>query len=154
RSALAVEQGLAALDDERHCARMVPCSIREAEQLKEIVPAPVDQSDQSGRDRLTATSVDLMIRLGVLGLLLYYAFVLVRPFITIAIWSVVLAVALYPFYERVVNWLGGRRRLAAVLVTLLSLVIVVGPAAWLAVGLIDSVQVLSSRLDPSVLVLP
>jgi hypothetical protein len=43
-----------------------------------------------GHDRLTATWIELAIRLGVLGLLLYLAFILVRPFITIAIWSVVL----------------------------------------------------------------
>jgi len=115
---------------------------------------PAEPNDQSGRDRLTVISVELMIRLGVLGLLLYWSFILVRPFITIAIWSVVLAVALYPVYDRLVDWLGGRRRLAAVLLTLLNLVIVVGPATWLALGLIESLQALSSRLDLSHLALP
>ena len=66
-----------------------------------------------------------------LGLLLYLAFILVRPFITIAIWSVVLTVALYPGYDRMVGWLGGRRRLAAVLLTIIGLAIVLGPATWL-----------------------
>src|SRR5215471_7068595 len=115
---------------------------------------PVDDSDQSARDRLTATSVELILRLGVLGLLLYGSFVLVRPFITIAIWSVVLTVALYPLYEILVDWLGGRRGLAAAVLTVLNLAIVIGPATWLALGLIDSVRVLSDRLDPSTLVLP
>ena len=113
-----------------------------------------DQSDQSARDRLTATSVELIARLGVLGLLLYGSFVLVRPFITIAIWSIVLTVALYPVYEILVDWLGGRRRLAAAVLTVLNLAIVIGPATWLALGLIDSVRVLSERLDPSTLVVP
>jgi predicted PurR-regulated permease PerM len=107
-----------------------------------------------GQDRLTATWIELAIRLGVLGLLLYLAFILVRPFITIAIWSVVLTVALYPAYSRLVGWLGGRRRLAAALLTIISLVIVVGPAAWLALGLIDSIQQLSARLDLSTLKIP
>ena len=79
---------------------------------------PVDHPDPAARDRLTATWIELAIRLAVLGLLLYWAFILVRPFITIAIWSVVLTVALYPVYDRMVGWLGGRRRLAAVLLTL------------------------------------
>jgi len=114
----------------------------------------IEQSDQSNRERLTATSVELIVRLGVLGLLLYWSFILVRPFITIAIWSVVLAVALYPFYQRLVGWLGGRRRLAAFVLTLVSLVVVVGPATWLVLSLIDSVQALASRLDPSALVVP
>ncbi len=105
-------------------------------------------------DRLTATWIELAIRLGVLGLLLYLAFILIRPFITIAIWSVVLAVALYPAYARMVGWLGGRRRLAAALITLINLVIVIGPAAWLAMGLFDSIEHLAQRLDLSNLKLP
>jgi hypothetical protein len=60
--------------------------------------------DSVGRDRLTATWVELAIRLGVLGLLLFFSFTLIRPFITIAIWSVVLTVALYPV---VTGWPAG-----------------------------------------------
>jgi len=108
----------------------------------------------TGHERLTATWIELAIRLGVLGLLLYLAFILVHPFITIAIWSVVLTVALYPAYDRVVGWLGGRRRLAAALLTIINLMIVIGPAAWLVLGLIDSIQDLSARLDLSHLKVP
>jgi predicted PurR-regulated permease PerM len=111
-------------------------------------------SHASHRDRLTATWVELGIRLGVLAFFLYWAFILVRPFITIAIWSVVLTVALDPVYERIVVRLGGRRRLAAVLFTLLSLLIVIGPATWLILGLIDALYTLSGRFDLTAPLLP
>ena len=49
-----------------------------------------------------------------------------------------LTVALYPVYDWMVGHLGGRRRLAAVLLTVLSLLIVdLGPATWLTLGLVD-----------------
>lgn len=115
---------------------------------------PIDNNDSSIRDRLTATWIELAVRLGILGLLLYWSFVLVRPFISIAIWSVVLTVALYPAYEWMVARLGGRRRLAAALLTILSLLIVIGPITWLVLGLIDSIRTLSDRLDLSALALP
>ena len=110
--------------------------------------------DTSRRDRLTATWIELTVRLGVLALLLYLSFVLIRPFITIALWSIVLTVALYPVYEWMVRWLGGRRRLAAILLTVWNLVIVIGPAAWLVLGLIDSLRTVSERLDLAVLTVP
>ena len=110
--------------------------------------------DSVGRDRLTATWVELAIRLGVLGLLLFFSFTLIRPFITIAIWSVVLTVALYPVYDWMAGRLGGRRRLAALLLTILNLLIVIGPATWLTLGLIDSIRNLSEHLDLSALTLP
>jgi predicted PurR-regulated permease PerM len=115
---------------------------------------PSTDHDPSSRDQFTATWVELTIRLGVLGLLLYLSFLLVRPFISIAIWSVVLTVALYPAYAWMVGLLRGRRRLAAVLLTLISFLIVIGPATWLALGLIDSLRILSEHLDLSALALP
>ena len=113
-----------------------------------------NQKDPSSRDQLTAPFIEIAIRLGALGLLLYWSLVLVRPFISIVIWSVVLTVALYPMFEWMALRLGGRRRLAAVLVTVLSLLIVIGPATWLAFGLIDSLRMISERLDFSTLTIP
>jgi predicted PurR-regulated permease PerM len=106
---------------------------------------PSTDHDPSRRDQLTAIWVDLTIRLGVLGLLLYLSVTLIRPFITIAIWSVVLTVALYPMYDWMVDGLGGRRRLAAILLTIVSLLIVIGPATWLTLGLIDSLGTGAAR---------
>jgi predicted PurR-regulated permease PerM len=115
---------------------------------------PTDNLGSPSRDQLTATWVELSIRIGVLVLLLYWTFTLVRPFVTIAIWSAVLTVALYPVYDWMVFQLGGRRRLAAVVLTLLSLLIVIGPTTWLVLGLVDGVESLSQRLEPSALTLP
>ena len=106
------------------------------------------------RDRLTTLLIDLALRLGVLVLLLYFSFALLRPFISIAIWSVVLTVALYPVYDWMVVRLRGRRRLAAVVLTILSLLIVIGPATWLALGLVDSFVAMSERLDLASLTVP
>lgn len=116
-----------------------------------VTRASQDPADQ---DRLTMTWIELAIRLGVLALLLYAAFTLVRPFISIMIWSVILAVALYPVYTWLVARLGGRRRLAAVLLTLFNLAIVIGPAMWLILGLIDSLRSLSEQIDFSALTVP
>ncbi len=66
----------------------------------------------------------------------------------------VLAIALYPVYDWMASWLGGRRRLAALLLTILNLLIVIGPATWLTLGLIDSIRNLSEHLDLSALMLP
>src|ERR1700750_2914935 len=47
--------------------------------------------------------IQIALRLGLLAALILWCFVLVRPFIGILAWSVVLAVALYPVYA----WLSG-----------------------------------------------
>jgi predicted PurR-regulated permease PerM len=108
----------------------------------------------SSRDQPTGPFIETAIRLGALALLLYWTLILVRPFISIVIWSVVLTVALYPVFEWMTLRLGGRRRLAAFLVTMLSLLIVIGPATWLALGLIESLRMVHSQFDFSTVAIP
>jgi predicted PurR-regulated permease PerM len=113
-----------------------------------------DHSGSSRRDEFTATFVELAIRLAALAGLLYFAFVLIFPFSSIVVWSAVLTVALYPTFDWLARLLGGRRRLAAVLMTILTLLIVIGPATWLALDLIRSLQAISQQLDLSSISLP
>ena len=122
--------------------------------MEALTEPPPEARKDAGGDLRTAPIVELAIRIGVLGLLLYLAATLVWPFITVVIWSVVIAVALLPGYERLAHWLGGRRRLAAALVTAVSLLVIIGPVFWLALGLIDSLRTVSERLDLSALSLP
>jgi predicted PurR-regulated permease PerM len=117
-------------------------------------PAVEGRKGHRVADLRTAPIVELAIRIGALGLLLYFAVTLVQPFITVAIWSVVIAVALYPAYERLTRWLGGRSRLAAALLTIVSFLVIIGPATWLALGLIDSLRTVSERFDLSTLSVP
>jgi predicted PurR-regulated permease PerM len=95
----------------------------------------------------SATAIDLAIRLLLLGLLCYLALIVVRPLSGIIIWSVVLAVALYPVFEWLAAILGGRRKLAAIIVTIVSILIVLGPVAWVALSLIETLQVIARQLE-------
>jgi predicted PurR-regulated permease PerM len=113
-----------------------------------------DRKVLSGSEQTTSSFIEVAIRLGALALLLYWSLLLVSPFISIVIWSAVLSVALYPAFEWISLRLGGRRRLAAALVTILSLLVIVGPASWLALGLVDSVRLIAERLDLANLTIP
>jgi predicted PurR-regulated permease PerM len=128
-------------------------------------PTPDDDTAHAGahvrdallrgdRDALTATLAELAIRIGALALLLYLAFALVRPFASIVVWSAIIAITLYPAFSWIARHLGNRRKLAAAVVTLLALLIVIGPATWLAVGLVDSIRIVAERLEPARLALP
>jgi predicted PurR-regulated permease PerM len=113
-----------------------------------------DRKAISRSDRTTTSFIEVAIRLGALALLIYWTLILVQPFLSIAIWSAVLTVALYPVFEWTSRQLGGRRRMAAALITLLSLLIIIGPATWLALGLVDGLRLISERLDLANLTIP
>lgn len=111
------------------------------------------QRDRIGR-RLNATLIELVIRLGILAFLAYWSFLLVRPFIPIVIWSAVLAVALYPIFDWAARLLGGRRRWAAALITVLGLLVVIGPVTWLGLGVVDGLRTLAVQIDTGALWVP
>jgi predicted PurR-regulated permease PerM len=104
------------------------------------------------RTTLSATTIDLAIRLGFIGLLGYWSFRVIAPFLTIGLWSAILAVALYPVFD----WLAVRLRprLAAAVVTLLCLMVVVGPVTWLGFGMVNGIRSLVVALDAGQLAFP
>jgi predicted PurR-regulated permease PerM len=58
-----------------------------------------------------------------------------------------LVVSLYPGYERLSGWLGARRRLAAALLTIVTLLVLTLPAVWLAITVAESVRSIYERID-------
>ena len=98
--------------------------------------------------------IQLAIRLGLLAFLIYWTFVLIRPFVPILAWSIVLAVALYPVFNLLSRLLGGRPRLAAAILTVINLGIVIGPATWLGLSAVEGVKDLAANLGAGNLVVP
>jgi predicted PurR-regulated permease PerM len=103
---------------------------------------------------LDARVTDLVIRLALLGLLAYWSFTLLGPFLPIIIWSTILAVALYPLYARLAAALGGRPKLAATVVTLAAFLVVVGPIGVLATDLAESVARIAGALREGAIHVP
>ncbi|EAQ33659.1 hypothetical protein NB311A_10710 [Nitrobacter sp. Nb-311A] len=98
--------------------------------------------------------IQLVIRLGLLALLIYWTFVLIRPFVSILAWSIVLTVALYPVFDLLSRLLGGRQRLAAAILTFINLGIVIGPAMWLGLNALEGVKEFAVNLGAGNLVIP
>lgn len=98
-----------------------------------------------------STVTDTVIRLIFLGLLAYWAGILIAPFVVLIVWAVVLTVAVYPFYGWLKGRLGGRGTLASFIITMIGLAITLGPTVALTTSLADSAQTLSAELNSGTL---
>ena len=74
----------------------------------------------------TGAAVDIAVRLGVLAVLVAWCFQILKPFISPVIWGIIIAVAVYPAYEKLNAKLGDRRKLTAAVMTLAALLIIIG----------------------------
>ncbi|NRB34669.1 MAG: AI-2E family transporter, partial [Rhodobacteraceae bacterium] len=98
--------------------------------------------------------VDLVIRLMLVGLFIYSVAVMVAPMAGILIWAIILAVTLYPLWDVLRGWLGGRDVLASALLTLLGLLLTLGPVAVSLAGLINGGLKLADKIRAGETVVP
>ncbi len=69
----------------------------------------------TNNSQFVRNSVEAAISIGLVIILVYWCFDIVKPFITPMIWGTIITVAIYPHYKRLENVLGGRKILAATL---------------------------------------
>jgi predicted PurR-regulated permease PerM len=103
---------------------------------------------------LTDDIFELLAKLCLAGLLLFWSAVLIRPFLVLAAWSFILAVTLYPAFDWIARKLGGRRKLAAAIITVLALLVFTGPVVWLGLSLAEALGTLSMRLKDGSVSIP
>src|SRR5262245_17323667 len=72
--------------------------------------------------------------------LVYLAFRLYEPFLLPMLWAAVIAAVTHRAHARVAERLGGRRTLAALLMTVLVLVLIVGPCVALTIVIVNEIS--------------
>src|SRR5262245_1003066 len=117
-------------------------------------PTSMPSSETMPRSRLFHDVLETTIRIGLVLLLLVWVFQIVRPFITPVVWGFIIAVAVAPVSRRLTAALGGRRKLAAVILVALGFALFIAPAVSLSGTLIAGLQDLATRLHDGQLRIP
>ena len=99
-------------------------------------------------------ALEVSIHIGLLALLTIACLWILRPFIPLVAWGIIIAIAVYPAYRKLQRLLGGRGTLAAVLGTLLFLAVLIVPVALLTETMIEGVQNLTAHLKDGSLAIP
>ncbi|TWA84764.1 putative PurR-regulated permease PerM [Azospirillum brasilense] len=77
--------------------------------------------------------------LSMMLILLIGCFVVLRPFIAAILWAIILSFSTWPLHRRIERSLGGRTTLAAAIMTLMIMVVLVGPLVALGATLSETV---------------
>ncbi|MDD5139489.1 MAG: AI-2E family transporter [Verrucomicrobiales bacterium] len=80
----------------------------------------------------------------ILLILLAGCLLVLRPFISALLWAVVLCSSSWPVYRRLLGWLGNRRTLAALVMTLAMILIILMPFLIVGTTLADNVKELTA----------
>ena len=96
----------------------------------------------------------MSIHIGLAILLAASCLFILRPFVPLLTWGIIIAVAAYPTFKKLEKLMGGRGVLAAVLFTLILLAVLILPVFLLAGSLIDGVQVATAHVKSGAAIIP
>jgi len=102
----------------------------------------------SQQREFVANALEATVRIGILLVLAAWCFSIVQPFVIPIVWGVIIAVAEYPGYLKLREWLGGRATAAATLVAVLGLLVLLGGT------LVDGAEGLAKGLQEGTLAVP
>jgi predicted PurR-regulated permease PerM len=115
---------------------------------------PIPQPDSELEHRATAPMMDVLIRAVLIGGLAVLCYIVFAPFLTLMVWSTILAVTMYPLHQRLARRLGGRGRLASTILVVVAILLIITPTAFLMNSFADSVRHLIRSVQQNTLVVP
>jgi len=111
-------------------------------------------SNARSDERVMDLSLNVALRLTVVAFLVFWCFMILRPFVIVMLWAVILAVAFEGLYEKINGVLGGRRGPAATLFAILAIAALVVPSYTIGGSLVGSVRSVQAAMAEGTLQAP
>jgi predicted PurR-regulated permease PerM len=99
-------------------------------------------------------AIESAIKIAILGTMVFATVRIIQPFIMPVLWGIIIAVAVDPIVCRIARRLGGRRKTAAFLFSLVVIAALVIPSFMLASSSIDSIQTVATKMENNGLQVP
>ena len=94
------------------------------------------------------------MRVALIGALAVLCFQVFSPFLHLIVWSIILAVTLYPLHRMLARRIGGRQGLTSAILVILGVILIVVPVWLLINSFADSIQSLVSAVQQNTLHVP
>ena len=115
---------------------------------------PVTQQEPGFERRLSSNLWDTLMRVALIGALAVLCFQVFSPFLHLIVWSIILAVTLYPLHRMLARRIGGRQGLTSAILVILGVCLIVVPTWLLINSFADSIQGLISAVQQNTLQVP
>ncbi len=109
---------------------------------------------QAGDEIYYTRAIATALRIGFVGLLLIMAWLILKPFVMLVMWGIIIAVGIYPLFKKFAALLGNREKLASTLITLFALAVLIVPSYYLMESTIVSVQNFAVQLEEGTFKVP
>ena len=115
---------------------------------------PLPQADSELEQRASSSLLDVLIRASLIGVLAVLCYQVFSPFLTLMVWSIILAVTLYPLHQWLAHKVGGKQWLASTILVIVGLLLIITPMALLMNSFADSVRHFIGAVQQNTLAIP
>ena len=91
-------------------------------------------------EELSSRLLDVLIRAGMILVIVLLCYRIFSPFLTLMVWALILAVAIYPLHQSLARRMGGRQGLTATVITIIGAIVIVVPSALLLSSLAGAAE--------------
>jgi predicted PurR-regulated permease PerM len=105
-----------------------------------------DSTNTTLDHQFVRNAMEASIRIGIVVVLVLWCFSIIKPFLGITLWGMIIAIAVAPGYENLAQRLGNRRGLAALLIVLILMAIIILPAMAFTGTIVDGAKTVAERL--------
>ena len=99
-------------------------------------------------------SMAAFVQIGAVLLLLSWCFQIVRPFVNVVVWGLVISVAIFPLHLMLAKMLGGRAKMSAVLIALVGLAALLVPSVMIGSSSVDFLKTTGESMQNGTFVVP
>ena len=99
-------------------------------------------------------AIDLIMKVGTLFLVIFLCFRILKPFLSILLWGLIIAIILFPLFIKLREWLGKRSKISSFLIMVVALSLLVFPSIWLVNQLVDGIKFLAENFQDGDLKIP
>lgn len=111
-------------------------------------------SDAISDEKVFNLSFNIALRLSLAASLVIWCFMILRPFMIVLLWAIILAVAFQGVFEKLCGMVGGRRGLAATVFSVLGIALVVYPSYLIGGSLVESIRSVQEAMAEGTLQAP
>ncbi|HMT28145.1 MAG TPA: AI-2E family transporter [Bacteroidia bacterium] len=98
--------------------------------------------------------IDIALKLVLIFFLVGWCAMILLPFVTILLWSIILAITLFPLFDKLANLLNGKRVFSAVVISLFMLLILLVPIILLLASISEEAKLIAEAFRNDTLRVP
>ena len=113
-----------------------------------------EYKDQTKDETRIQRSINTALRIGFIALLFVMSYLILKPFLGIVLWAIIIAVALFPLHKKLSKILGNREKLSVTLISVLGIALIVIPSIMFTASTADSLKIFSENMEEGLLTVP